>query len=175
MNIEVEDIFYDYNRATLRPESKVALDKLVEILEDNENIAIELLAHTDFRGTHERNDTLSQGRAQSVVNYLIENGIDRNRLVATGYGERRPRVTNQKIHDKYNFLKVGDELSEIYITDTLRTDADREVAHQINRRTELKILSNDWKPGMILKATGVAPKEENTKREIEKKEDDGGN
>ncbi|MBN1251111.1 MAG: OmpA family protein [Bacteroidales bacterium] len=141
--IEVENIFYDLNKANLRPESEVALDQLVETLNDNSTITIELSAHTDYRGTDESNLNLSQRRAQSVVDYLIKKGIKPERLTAKGYGESVPKTITTKFAQKYSFLKVGDILNKELI-DQLATKEQKEEAHQINRRTEFKVLKTDF-------------------------------
>ena len=86
----IENIFYDFDKATLRPESQTALDELVKLLNENPNITIELSAHTDCRGSDQYNERLSQQRAQNVVNYLIQHGIEKERLTPKGYGESRP-------------------------------------------------------------------------------------
>ncbi len=141
--IEVENIFYDLNRADLRPESTVALDGLVEILNDNNTITIELAAHTDFRGSKPDNINLSQRRAQSVVTYLIDKGIKPARLTAKGYGEDEPKVVTRKLAAKYTFLKERDVLNEDFINH-LSSDEEKEITHQINRRTEFKVISTDF-------------------------------
>jgi peptidoglycan-associated lipoprotein len=141
--IEVQNIFYDLNRADLRPESMVALDKLIEVLNLNANITIELSSHTDFRNTDAYNMELSQRRAQSVVDYLISKGIAPERLIAKGYGESQPRKISKKLGDKYDFLKDGDILSEDFIN-KLPTSEQKETAHQINRRTEFKVIRTDY-------------------------------
>ncbi|RLD69198.1 MAG: hypothetical protein DRI95_00840 [Bacteroidetes bacterium] len=141
--IEVENIFYDLNRADLRPESTVALDNLVEILNDNNTITIELSAHTDYRGTTESNIDLSQRRAQSVVSYLIDKGIKTERLTAKGYGETEPKVITRKLGAKYAFLKERDVLGEDFINQ-LSSEEEKEIAHQINRRTEFKVIRTDY-------------------------------
>lgn len=142
--IELENILYDLAKWDLRPESMVSLDKLVETLNDNPNIVIELGSHTDFRNDDKSNQELSQKRAQSVVNYLIEKGIDAQRLVAKGYGESLPNTVTAKDASRYKFLKAGDVLTEAYIK-KLATVEEQEVAHQINRRTEFKVLRTDYK------------------------------
>ncbi len=142
--IEVENIFFDLDKADLRPESMVSLDKLVETLNDNPNIVIELGSHTDSRASDEYNLDLSRRRAQSVVNYLIEKGIDRERLVAKGYGETQPKMVDKKDHAAYSFLTVGTQLSESYIN-SLGDDDRMEMAHFLNRRTEFKVLRSDYK------------------------------
>lgn len=145
--IELPNILYDLAKWDLRPESMVALDALVETLEDNPNITIELMSHTDIRPFRAMtNLELSQNRAQSVVDYLISKGIASDRLKARGYGPDQPRVVDEKIAKQYGFLKVGDTLSKPFI-DLLPNDQDKEIAHQLNRRTEFRVLRNDYVPG----------------------------
>ncbi|HAN78900.1 MAG TPA: hypothetical protein DCQ31_14630 [Bacteroidales bacterium] len=142
--IELPNILYDFNKAELRPESMIALDKLVETLNDNPNITIELAAHTDYVGSDEDNLDLSQRRAQSVVDYLIEKGISSDRLTARGYGETKPKVIDEKMLEQYTFLKLGETLTETYIA-TLPDDASKDTANQINRRTEFSVISTNYK------------------------------
>jgi len=142
--IEIPNIEYDFGKDNLREESKVALDGLVETLKENDNITIELGAHTDFRGTSEANTDLSQRRAQSVVTYLISKGIKTDRLVAKGYGESQPVLVSVKIAEKYPFLKEGDLLNEDFINH-LSTTEQKEIAHQLNRRTQFKVISTTYK------------------------------
>jgi peptidoglycan-associated lipoprotein len=141
--IELENIFFDLDKANLRPESMVSLDRLVETLNDNPTIVIELGSHTDFRATDEYNNDLSRRRAQSVVNYLIEKGIARDRLVAKGYGESTPKVVDKKDNEAYPFLAVGTKLTEAYIT-SLGDEDQQEMANFLNRRTEFKVLREDY-------------------------------
>ncbi len=141
--IELPNIFYDFGKWDLRPESMVSLDKLVETLTDNPNVTIELMSHTDSRDTEEYNLDLSQKRAQSVVQYLIEKGIDPARLSPKGYGESSPKVVDTAIAAQNPFLKQGTALTEQYIN-SLATDEQKEVAHQINRRTEFRVLRTDY-------------------------------
>ena len=91
----IENIFYDFDKATLRPKSQTALDELVKLLNENPNITIELSAHTDYKGSDQYNERLSQRRAESVVNYLIANGIAADRLTPKGYGEEQQEQCNQ--------------------------------------------------------------------------------
>jgi peptidoglycan-associated lipoprotein len=141
--IEVENIFFDLDKADLRPESMVSLDKLVETLNDNPNIVIELGSHTDSRASDEYNMDLSLRRAQSVVNYLIDKGIARDRLVAKGYGETTPKVVDKQDNAAYSFLPVGTVLNDSFINGL--GDEDRqEMAHFLNRRTEFKVLRSDY-------------------------------
>ena len=141
--IELPNIFYDLAKWDLRPESMVALDGLVETLNDNPKITIELASHTDSRGSDADNITLSQKRAQSVVNYLIEKGIAADRLIAKGYGESEPKTVDAKLAQQYPFLKDGVVLSEEYITKLPDLDL-QEIAHQINRRTDFRVLRTDY-------------------------------
>lgn len=143
--IELPNIFYDFNKWDLRPESMVSLDKLVETLNDNPNVTIELMSHTDSRDTEEYNLELSQKRAQSVVQYLIEKGIEADRLSAKGYGESQPKIVDAEISGQSPFLKSGATLSEEYIN-SLGSEEQKEIAHQINRRTEFRVLRTDYEP-----------------------------
>lgn len=138
----IDNIFYDYNRATLREESYPALDDLVALLNDNPYCAIELSAHTDRVGGQPFNLDLSQRRAESVVDYLVEKGIDPGRLTPVGYGKARPKVVDDNLHSRYEFLPEGQELNEEFVN-ALPADQ-REVADQINRRTEFQVLSTTW-------------------------------
>ncbi|HPA86491.1 MAG TPA: OmpA family protein [Bacteroidales bacterium] len=141
--IELPNIFYDFGKWDLRPESMVSLDKLVETLNDNPNVTIELMSHTDSRDTEEYNLDLSQKRAQSVVEYLIAKGIEAERLSPKGYGESTPKVVDAITESQNPFLKQGTTLSEQFIN-TLATEEQKEVAHQINRRTEFRVLRTDY-------------------------------
>ncbi len=141
--IELPNIFYDFGKWDLRPESMVSLDKLVETLNDNSNVTIELMSHTDSRDTEEYNYELSQKRAQSVVQYLIDKGIEPERLFAKGYGESSPKVVDAAINAQAPFLKIGVTLSEQYIN-SLANEEQKEIAHQINRRTEFRVLRTDY-------------------------------
>jgi peptidoglycan-associated lipoprotein len=141
--IELTNIFYDFAKWDLRPESMVALDKLVEVLNDNPSITIELGSHTDSRGSAEDNQLLSQRRAQSVVNYLIDKGITAERLTPKGYGEAVPKVVDEQMAQQYPFLRRGTKLTEEYIN-TLRNQNDQENAHQQNRRSEFRVLRTDY-------------------------------
>ena len=140
----IENIFYDFDKATLRPESKAALDSMVTALVENPYVTIEMAAHTDRIGTEAYNQKLSQRRAQSVVNYLIANGIDSTRLKPQGYGKSRPKVVTKRIHHLYPQFAVGDTLNVAYI-DTL-SKANQAAADQVNRRTEFMVLSTNFQP-----------------------------
>jgi len=141
--IELENVYYDLNQWIPRKESYVSLDVLVEILKDNPSVTIELRSHTDFRGSDIDNDTLSQKRAQSVVDYLIVKGIDSERLYPRGYGETRPRMVDSETAKKYPFLKIGARLDATYINSMPDTEK-KEICHLLNRRTEFMILRWDY-------------------------------
>jgi peptidoglycan-associated lipoprotein len=139
----IENIFYDFNRATLRPESKEALDEVVTMLADNPNITIELMAHTDRIGSDAYNENLSQRRAQSVVDYLIRAGIDPERLEAKGYGKTTPKMVTKSLAEQYDFLPEG-QLLDVEFVEILEPEQ-QAVADQINRRTEFRVLSTNYR------------------------------
>jgi len=142
--INVDNINYEYAKWDLLPESITALDSLASLLVLNPTIVIELMSHSDCRGDDEVNSILSQKRAQSVVTYLISKGIQSGRLVAKGYGETAPKTVTKAIAKQYPFLKPGVELTCTYI-ESLKDEKKMEICHQINRRTEFKVLSSDYK------------------------------
>ena len=138
----IENIFYDFDKATLRPESATALDELVKLLNDNPHVTIELSAHTDYKGSDIYNERLSQRRAESVVRYLIEHGIASDRLTPKGYGEGMPKKIKKKVAERYPFLKEGDVLTEDYIAKL--PEEQQEQCNQLNRRTEFKVLRTTY-------------------------------
>ncbi len=158
--IVLPDVFFNLNSAEILPKAKVALDSVVAILNTNPTIVIEMRSHTDYRGTDAANNDLSQRRADSTVAYLIKKGINAARLVARGMGETEPFVIpeNYKGYGSDQF-KAGDRLTEAFIT---KLSAEKfEVANQINRRTDFKVLRDDYVPadGEGLKANAVNPKD----------------
>lgn len=138
----IDNIFYDFDKATLRPESEAALDKLVKLLEENPNITIELSAHTDYKGSADYNKRLSQRRADAVVTYLIKKGIAAERLSPVGYGKEKPKKIRKKVAEKNPWLKEGDVLTEEFIK-ALPKDK-QEAANQMNRRTEFTVLRTTY-------------------------------
>lgn len=134
----IDNIFYEFDKASLTPESTNALDMLVVMLNENPNITIELSSHCDYRGNDAYNQRLSQRRAESVVNYLIEHGVVSERLVAVGYGEERPKVVTKKLAEIHKFLSEGDTLTEDFILKY--NDEEQEICNALNRRTEFKVL-----------------------------------
>lgn len=135
----IENIFYDFDKASLRAESKAALDSMVTILKDNPQIVIEMASHTDRWGSNEYNLKLSDRRAKSVVDYLIAAGVDASRLRPKGYGKTRPKTVTKRIARLYPQFKEGDTLTEEFISKLEKPDQD--AADQINRRTEFQVIS----------------------------------
>jgi outer membrane protein OmpA-like peptidoglycan-associated protein/tetratricopeptide (TPR) repeat protein len=133
--IEIKGIEYDFDSANLREESKKELDKVVQFLELNNNLKIEIRSHTDERGSDSYNELLSQKRAESVVNYLVDHGIPLSRLVPKGYGEYDPAEV------------VDNEGKPVVLTpDYIRSISEkeqREIYHQKNRRTAFLVLQED--------------------------------
>ena len=154
----IENIFYDFDKATLRPESQKALDELVKLLNENPNITIELSAHTDYKGSDLYNERLSQRRAESVVYYLIANGIAADRLTPKGYGEGKPKKIKRKVAEKYQFLKEGDILTENFIVRL--PEEQQEQCNQLNRRTEFIVLRTTYglfdKAGKLIQSPSKA-------------------
>ncbi len=140
----VDNIFYEFGKATLTAESSTSLNELKELLEQNPNITIELSAHCDFRGSASYNEKLSQSRAESAVAYLIEQGIEKGRMTPVGYGESKPKTVNKKLTEKYTFLKEGDVLTEDFIN-SLANEEQQEICNQLNRRTEFQVLRTTYR------------------------------
>ncbi|MDE5930219.1 MAG: OmpA family protein, partial [Muribaculaceae bacterium] len=138
----VDNIFYDFDKATLRPESRQALDELAQVLRDNPNVTIEMASHTDRKGSDEYNIDLSARRARAVIDYLISVGIAADRLQSQGYGESRPKTVTKRINKEFPQFEEGTTLTEEYIL-TLSPE-DQDAADQINRRTEFQVLSIDY-------------------------------
>ena len=139
----IDNIFYDFDKATLTPASAQALDKLVALLKENSHVTIELSAHCDYKGNSEYNKRLSQRRAQSVVDYLIAHGIEKERLTPVGYGKERPKTIRRKLTEKYPWLKEDDVLTQDFILKQTREH--QEICNQLNRRTEFTVLRTTYK------------------------------
>lgn len=164
----IRNVFYEFDSAALTESSTLALDSLVDLLNENPNVTIELSSHCDFRGKDEYNEKLSQRRAESVVNYLIEHGIEAERLTPVGYGEKRPKVVTRKIDEQNDFLHEGDTLTEAFIL-RLEDVEKQEICHALNRRTEFKVLRTTYRLFDKVKPTEevAKPAEEETKPEEE--------
>ncbi len=126
--VMIDNIFYDFDKATLRPESTAALDDLVKLLQENPNVTIELSAHCDYKG--------------SEVNYLIEHGISSDRLTPVGYGKGKPKAIRKKLAERFTWLKEGDVLTEEFIKNL--SDDQQEICNQLNRRTEFIVLRTTY-------------------------------
>ena len=138
----VENIFYDFDKATLRPESAEALDAIVRTLNENPGINVEMGSHTDRVGSDAYNNRLSERRARSVVDYLVAAGIAPERLTWRGYGKSQPKKVTKRVNRLYPQFPEGTLLDEAFIA-TL-SDEDRDAADQINRRTEFRVTSTDF-------------------------------
>ena len=138
----IDNIFYDFDKSTLRQESTKSLDELISLLNENPNVTIELSAHCDYRGPEAYNKMLSQKRAETVVSYLITHGIAKDRLTPKGYGKEKPKTIRKKLTETYPWLKEGDILSEEYIK---KLDKNKqEICNQLNRRTEFIVLRTTY-------------------------------
>lgn len=169
----IDNIFYEFDKATLTPESTEALDKLVVMMNENPNITIELSAHCDYRGNDNYNQRLSQRRAESVVRYLIEHDIKKDRLTAVGYGESRPKVITKKLKEVLLAgepkvaVEEGDTLTEAYIL-SVKGKEEQEVLNALNRRTEFKVLRTTYGTNL----NEYKPEEEERKAAAKKQDDD---
>lgn len=149
--IVLPEILYDFDKWDLKPQYEDSLLFVYDIMTQNPTLVVELRSHTDNRGNDEYNEKLSQNRAQSCVDYLINvKGIDPNRIQPKGYGEYLPRKLSKDMTVVYNrktyTFKAGTELTEEYINSLSPKDY-QEAAHQLNRRTELYIVRDDYVPG----------------------------
>jgi outer membrane protein OmpA-like peptidoglycan-associated protein/tetratricopeptide (TPR) repeat protein len=165
----IDNIFYDFDKATLRDSSKTALDKLVALLKENPHVTIELSAHCDYKGSAEYNKRLSQRRAEAVVAYLIAHGIAADRLTPVGYGKERPKKIKKKMTEKYKWLKEGNVLTEDFIK-ALKDKKKEEICNQLNRRTEFSVLRTTY--GLFDKDGKL--REAPQPKKTENKQDDGG-
>ena len=140
--VKMGNIFFKFGSWELSPDSEDGLNALVKKLNDNPNITIEMAAHTDLVGNNAANQELSLKRAQSVVNYLIRNGIEKERLTPVGYGEEKPVVVDEQLHKQYPYLPKDQVLDEAFIT-TLSADK-QEVCNSLNRRIEFRVLKTTY-------------------------------
>ena len=138
----IDNIFYDFDKATLRPESARALDELVGLLQENPHVTIELSAHCDYKGSAEYNKQLSQRRAETVVDYLVAHGIARARLTPVGYGKEKPKRVRSKLTETYPWLRVDDVLTEAFVKS--QNEQQQDICNQLNRRTEFIVLRTTY-------------------------------
>lgn len=136
--VQLTRIFFEFDKWNLTPDSEEGLRELYQVLKDNPNVVIEISAHTDYFGNDGYNISLSKRRAGSVVDYLIKSGINKERLVAVGYGKNNPYVVDEQLHAKHQFLPIDTVLTEEFILSL--EPQQQEIANQINRRTEFKVL-----------------------------------
>ena len=163
----IDNIFYDFNKATLRPESQTALDELVKLLNENPNVTIELSSHCDYKGSSAYNKLLAQRRAESVVYYLVDKGIARDRLSPVGYGKEKPKTIRKKLTEKLTWLKEGDVLTEEFIK---KLDPEKqEICNQLNRRTEFIVLRTTY--GLLDENGQLKPKAKTAKPSSTKAKD----
>lgn len=140
--VKMGNIFFKFGSWELTPDSEDGLNALVKLLNDNPNITIEMAAHTDMVGNNAANQELSLKRAQSVVNYLIKAGVEKERLTPVGYGEEKPVIVDEILHKQYPYLPKDQVLDETFIT-TLTADK-QEVCNSLNRRTEFRVLKTTY-------------------------------
>ena len=140
--VKMGNIFFKFGSWELTPDSEDGLNALIQLLNDNPNITIEMAAHTDMVGNNEANQQLSLRRAQSVVDYLIKHGIEKERLTPVGYGEEKPVIVDEALHKQYSYLPVEQVLDELFIS-TLTTEQ-QEVCNSLNRRTEFRVLKTTY-------------------------------
>ena len=138
----IDNILYDFDRATLRPESMAALDSLVTLLNTNPHVALELSAHCDYKGKGDYNKRLSQRRAEAVAHYLTAHGISADRLTAVGYGKEQPKTIKHRLAVCYPFLQENTVLTEDFIK-TL-TPEQQKICNQLNRRTEFRVTNTTY-------------------------------
>lgn len=138
----IDNVLYEFDKADLTKESETELMALVTLLNENPNITIELGAHCDYRGDEKYNLWLSQKRAESCVNFLIKNGIAKERLTPVGYGVTKPKTVSKKMLESFDFLKEGDVLSKDYIEKL--SNEQQEICNSLNRRTEFRVLRTTY-------------------------------
>ena len=135
----IRNVFYEFDSAELTDSSTISLDSLAMLLEENPSVTIELSSHCDYRGKDDYNLRLSQRRAESVVNYLVQKGLPAERLTPVGYGESRPKIVTRRQAEQNPFLQVGDTLTESFIL-ALPNEEQQEACNALNRRTEFRVM-----------------------------------
>jgi len=142
--ILLDNIVYGYDDDKITPESEPDLNLVLDLMKKYPDMVIELSSHTDYRGRDAYNQDLSQRRAESARKWLLAKGIASTRIQAKGYGEAQPKPVNEKMAAEYLFMTVKDTLTQAFI-DNLETKEQQEAAHQLNRRTEFKIIKGPTK------------------------------
>ncbi|MBS1590410.1 MAG: OmpA family protein, partial [Bacteroidetes bacterium] len=134
-SFRVSNVYYDYDKATLRPESVASLDSLINFMKDNPSLSVEIYSFTDGKGADQYNKSLSERRAQAVKSYLVNNGVEDSRMIVKGFGKKMPAAPN-----------------------TSSSGTDNPTGRQLNRRTEFRIVTdvptrrvifNSAKPGSM--------------------------
>lgn len=136
---QLREVYYAFDRAEFLPASLPMLQSLVTLLRDNPDIRLRLSAHADRHGADAYNERLSRARAESVVRYLVSQGIAADRLISEGYGKSRPFVVTARVAEEHPFLPEGQTLDETFIH-SLQSTEQQEVCDQLNRRTEFEVL-----------------------------------
>lgn len=155
--IVLENILYDFNDDKILPLAESDLELVKGLLDDYPDMVIEMSSHTDYRGGADYNENLSQRRAESARQWLLEKGISEERVIAKGYGKNQPQTVSAKMAEEFDFLVEGKVLTKPVI-DSLEAEEQIEAAHQINRRTEFKILEGPT--SITIKRTELVKKEE---------------
>ncbi|MCU4163505.1 OmpA family protein [Carboxylicivirga caseinilyticus] len=140
--IVFQNIYFQNGKYELNNDSKQELDRLVAILDMNQNIVLDIAAHASGEGDETESIVLSQKRAEAVMNYLLSKGVKTQRLSAKGLGDSQPVKVDAKLAEKYDFLTEGTELTEVNIN-RIKGSSNKRVAHEINRRIEFKVKKDD--------------------------------
>ena len=141
----IDNVYYEFDKATLLEESKQELDRLTNILEENPNITIRINSHTDSRGSDKYNQKLSDHRSASVVNYLLSKGIDKNRLFSRGYGETMLLIKNAKTDEEHQYNRrttfeiIGTTFNSDVINEGLETEKKIREKYNVTTSGEKKI------------------------------------
>jgi len=161
--IVLENILYDFDDDRIREEAESDLQVVYELMTEYPDMVIELSSHTDNRGNDRYNEDLSQRRAESARRWLVRKGIDRDRIEAKGYGENQPQTVSAKQAAQHEFLNEGDVMTPEFIAN-LSSEEQQEIAHEINRRTEFKILEGPT--SIIIKRTRLRKKDANDRNSL---------
>jgi peptidoglycan-associated lipoprotein len=161
--IVLENILYDFDDDRIRDEAESDLQVVYELMTEYPDMVIELSSHTDNRGNDRYNEDLSQRRAESARRWLVRKGIDRDRIVAKGYGENQPQTVSAKQAAQHEFLNEGDVMTPEFIAN-LSGEEQQEIAHEINRRTEFKILEGPT--SIVIKRTRLRKKDANDRNSL---------
>ena len=140
--IDIRNIYFDYDCADLRVEGLKSLDRLVKVMDEDGRSTIEITSHTDRHGSEQYNLDLSQRRALAVTDYLESKGINKQRMIARGYGNRKPATVDKSIAERFPYLNAGSVLDETFVKNL--PDEIAVVADSLNRRTEFVIKNSQY-------------------------------